>query len=437
MAGNGIGLGLIGCGTVGSGVIKLLNDEADLYARRLGRPIELRRVLRRSTRKDDITAALPEGTVTTDPETFFTTDDMPIVIELAGGTDAAGDYVRRAVGMGKHVVTANKALLSAQGMELFALARQHDVAIAFEASCAGGIPVITAMQHHLTANRITAMYGILNGTCNYILTRMTGAGLAYNEALAEAQEAGYAEADPTLDVNGGDTMHKLVILASLAFGAQVTEDHVQPTGIVSLDLNDIRFGEELGYRIKLLAIAEQSDAGLALSVAPCFLNKDEPLAQVTGSFNALSVFGHAVGHTMYYGRGAGQMPTASAVMGDVLNLAGGAYSTLFKQMVLWPDQQSAPRLVAAADARCRYYMRINAMERPGVVAAFSKVLGDQNISIAAVSQHEYVKGQFVPVVVVTHEARVGDVHEAAMRIADLDVIAGEPVSIRIVDPPAG
>ena len=437
MASDGIGVGLIGCGTVGSGVLTLLLDEAELYARRLGRRLELRRVLRRSAQEDATTARLVAGVVTTDADDFFATDDMQIVVELVGGTEAAGDYVRRALEMGKAVITANKALISADGVALFELAREHGTVVAFEASCAGGIPIITALQHHLAANRITAMYGILNGTCNYILTRMTGAGLAYDDALAEAQAAGYAEADPTLDVNGSDTMHKLLILASLAFGVRMDGGHVEPRGIDTLELRDIRFGEELGYTIKLLAIAERVGEGLSLSVEPCFLHAGEPLAQVGGSFNALSVFGHALGHNMYLGRGAGMMPTASAVMGDVLNVASGAYGALFDGLRVWPDQQEAVRWLGGDESRGRYYLRVNAMDRPGVVAAFSKALGDQNISIAAVSQHEVNADQFVPVVIVTHEARAGDVRTAAGHIAALDEIDGEPVCIRIVDFPEG
>jgi homoserine dehydrogenase len=281
------------------------------------------------------------------------------------------------------------------------------------------------------------MYGIFNGTCNYILTQMTGAGQAYDEALADAQRLGYAEADPTLDVTGGDTMHKLVILASLAFGAQVAEDHVPCEGIDRLHLADIQFGIEMGYQIKLLAIAERTSAGLALSVGPCFVHRDEPIAQVRGSFNAMSLYGHAVGHTFYYGRGAGQMPTASAVVGDLLNLASGSFGALFAAARTWPDQQAPPDLADPDEVQTRYYMRVNALDRPGVLARVSDVLGRHDVSIAAVNQHEQNTGEFVPLVVITHDTAAGALRRAADEIAGLDVIEGQPVCIRIIDMPEG
>jgi homoserine dehydrogenase len=437
MASNAVGIGLVGCGVVGGGVVKLLVEQAEMYAARLGRPLALRRVICRREDVGEATAQVPSDCLVHDIDAFFATPDMDIVIELAGGTGFAKAVVEQAIKAGKHVVTANKALLSAHGPELFKLARENGVAIGFEASCGGGIPIITAMQHNLSSNQMTAMYGILNGTCNYILTQMTGQGQAYADALADAQALGYAEADPTLDVTGGDTMHKLVILASMLFGAQVREADVPCRGIDTLDLLDIRYAQQMGYTIKLLATAERSEGGLALSVAPCFVHNDEPLAQVSGSFNAVSLFGDAVGHTMYYGRGAGRMPTASAVVGDVLNIATGAYAALYKNLRMWADQQPAAPLVDPGELSSRYYLRINPLDVPGVVAQFSSVLGDEGISIAAVSQHEQAVGQFVPVVIITHEASFGAVSRAAKRIAELDVIEGSPVVIRIIDMPEG
>ncbi len=437
MAQKAVGVGLIGCGTVGSGVVKLLVEQAEWYAQRAGRPIEVRRVLCRAEDVGPHTAQVPEGLLVHDLDAFFDTPDMDIILELAGGTTFAKQVVERALQAGKHVVTANKALLSAHGPELFAVARQNHAAIAFEASCLGGCPVITAMQFNLAANRISAMYGIFNGTCNYILTQMTDQGQAYDEALADAQQLGFAEADPTLDVSGGDTMHKLVILASLAFGARVEEKHVPCEGIDRLELVDIGLGAEMGYEIKLLAIAEQTDAGLTLSVGPCFVHADEPIAQVKSSFNAMSLYGHAVGHTLYYGRGAGQMPTASAVVGDLINLVAGSYGALFENMATWPDQQPAPKLADLDRVTARYYLRVNALDQPGVLARVAEVLGEHGVSIAAVNQHEQSVGQFVSLVVITHEAATGAVRRAADDIAQMDVIDGEPICIRIIDMPEG
>jgi homoserine dehydrogenase len=432
-----VGIGLIGCGTVGSGVVKLLLEERDLYARRLGRPLELRRVLVREKDLHYKTQQVPPALLTTDPEQFFATADMPILVELGGGRGAISAMVRRALTLQKHVVTANKALLSVEGPELFALARQNQVTVSFEASCGGGIPCLTALHFGLMANRIDGIYAILNGTSNYILTEMTQKQKSYATALKEAQEAGFAEADPTLDVSGGDAAHKLAIVASGAFGVQAVAGQVWCEGIDTLDLGDVRFGAELGYDIKSLAIAERSDAGLSLRVHPCFLHRSQLLAQVHGSFNALSIFGHATGHTMYYGRGAGMMPTASAVVSDILNVASGWYPRAFETLRLWSDQQPAPTLVSPDDCRSRFYLRVNAKDQPGVMAKITGILGAAGISLSAVMQHEAGAGQFVPVVILTHQARQGSVLGALRQVQDLDVVQGPPVRIRIVDIPQG
>ncbi len=437
MTGTAIGVGLIGCGTVGGGVAKLLREQADVYAQRIGRPIVLRRLLDKEKDRVIQSGLADAGIVTDDVDSFFDTPDMQIVIELAGGTGAASTFVQRALKAGKHVVTANKALLAEQGPELFALAREHDASIAFEASCGGGIPCVTALQFGLMANRIDALYGILNGTCNYILTEMTGKGNTYDKALADAQQLGYAEADPTLDVTGGDTAHKIAILASLAFGVKITDDQVPARGVDGLDLNDLNFGAELGYDIKLLAIAERQPDGdsIGVGVEPCFIHKSELLAQVGGAFNALSVYGHAVGHTLYYGAGAGQMPTASAVVADVMNIAAGWYPKAFAAMRLTPDLHAPAKLADPQSLKSRYYLRINAMDKPGVIAQATAALGDKSISLSAVLQHETNAGSYVPVVIVTHGAKQGDLLEAAKHIESMEVIDGPPVIIRIVDLP--
>jgi homoserine dehydrogenase len=428
---------MIGCGTVGSGVAKLLRDEASRYAARAGRGIELRRVLVRDAAKAKARGLMADELITTDADAFFATDGLDIIVEVAGGRGPVADYVRRALEAGKPVVTANKALLAAEGAELFALARRHGACIAFEASCAGGIPIVTALKFGLMANRIDAMYGILNGTCNYILTEMTQRGIDYDTALSQAQALGFAEADPALDVSGQDAGQKLAVLASLAFGERVAASDVWCFGVDDLNLADIKFGQELGYDIKLLAIGERTDAGLSLRVHPCFINDREPLAQVHGSFNALSVYGHATGHTMYYGRGAGEMPTAGAVVSDILNIAGGWYPVAFESMNLWPDGHEAAEVASSDELKMRFYLRVNALDVPNVMAQITHVLGESGISISAVLQHESAVGQFVPVVILTHEARQGDIRAAADRIEQLDAINSAPVVIRIIDMPQG
>jgi len=430
-----IGIGLIGLGTVGGGVAKLLATHADLYTARLGRPVELRGVLVRDRAKALARNAVDASLVTDDADAFFKRD-VEIVVEVAGGVDPVGGYVERALQAGKHVVTANKSLLAQRGPQLFALARKHRVAIAFEASCAGGIPVITALQFGLMANRITALYGILNGTCNYILTQMTRHGRTYAEALAEAQKLGYAEADPTLDVCGADAAQKLSILASLAFGAQVLGDRVACEGIDRLEIADIHFAQELGYDIKLLGLAERTDDGrINVGVRPCFLHVDDLLAEVSGAFNALSIYGDALGHSFYYGAGAGEMPTASAVVSDLLNLASGWYAQAFASMRLTGDLHAPATLLDTADLESRFYLRVNAMDLPGAMAQITRVLADHRISISAAMQHERNAGRFVPVVVLTHESRQGDLLAAVSKVQALDCIEGEPVVIRIVDLP--
>lgn len=436
MAESVIGIGMIGCGTVGGGVATLLREMAQTYAQRAGVKLELRRMLVRDAAKAVASGAVDQAIVTTDAEAFFSTPGLSIIVEVAGGKGVISQHVRRALTSGKHVVTANKSLLAAEGDELFALARKHNVSIAFEASCGGGIPIITAMEFGLMANRIDALMGILNGTCNYILTEMVQKEKSYAVALKEAQDLGFAEADPTMDVSGRDAAQKLAVLASLAFGVHVADEQVASEGIDTLELQDIRFAGELGYTIKLLAIAERvGDARFSLRVQPCFVHKSLPLAQVNGSFNALSVYGHANGHTMYYGRGAGRMPTASAVVSDLLNVAAGWYPHAFAHMKLWCDSHAPVKPVDAGDLESRFYLRINALDVPGVMGKVSTILGDAGISISAILQHEADAGKMVPVVITTHRARRGAVIAALDRIEKLDVIAGRPVAIRIVDMP--
>lgn len=445
---NGVvGVGLIGLGTVGGGVAEMLKLHRLMYAHRLGRSVELRRVLVRDVAKakarDDI--SVDASLITDDAEAFFATDEMSIVAEAAGGLGPVEALVRRTLETGRHVVTANKALLAAKGSELFALARQHGVSIAFEASCGGGIPCVTAIQFGLMANDVLALRGILNGTCNYILTRMTREGMSYIDALAEAQRLGYAEADPTMDVSGRDSAQKLAILTSLAFGQRVDAEVPPCRGIDTLEGLDLRLGAEMGYDLKLLSTAEvhRADDGgplpVALETGPCFVKRDTPLAGVRGAFNAVEVVGDYVGPTLFYGQGAGRGPTASAMVSDILNVASGWYPAAFASMRLTPDLQGHPPLLAPDEHRSRFYLRVMVLDRPGVMARVTGVLGELNISLSAMLQHEAEEaggkgeGGHVPVVILTHEAKRGDVRRAVERIAGFEDVAGEPVVIRVVD----
>ncbi|MEM1355870.1 MAG: homoserine dehydrogenase [Planctomycetota bacterium] len=431
-----VGIGMIGLGTVGGGVAKLLRDEAELYTQRTGKRIELRRVMVRDTERARQSGLVDPAIVTGDVADLLG-EQIDVVIEVAGGVDPVGGLMERLLGAGKHVVTANKSLLAAHGPALFALARKHGVSIAFEASCGGGIPCVTALCCGLMANRIDALFGILNGTCNYILTEMTRNGKTYAAALQEAQEKGYAETDPTLDVSGADAAQKLAVLASLAFGVQIVGDDVPTIGIDHLELKDIRFASELGYDVKLLAAAERwpGEQWVNVEVQPCFIKKDELLAQVIGPFNALSVHGHAVGHTMFYGQGAGQMPTASAVVSDLLGVVSGWYPAAFEGMKLTPDLADPAPLLDQADTESPYYLRMETLDVPGVMAKVTGILGEQEISLSAVLQHESRAGEVVSLVVTTHRARRGDVQAAAEKIAELEPIQGEPVVIRVIELP--
>lgn len=438
-----VGVGLIGFGTVGSGVAKLLHDEAARYERATGKRLVLRRVLVRDGAKAKA-AAQTAGTVspdlvTTSADDFFATPHLDIVIEVAGGIAPTGDLVRRALSAGLPVVTANKSLLAHHGPELFALARAKGVHISFEAACGGGIPCILALTLGLQANTISGLFGILNGTTNYILSQMANHGQSYAEALAGAQKLGYAEADPTMDVSGEDAKQKLCILASLAFGARIAPAGVPCEGIERLEKADFAHGDEMGYAIKLLATAERwpGHEWVCVQVRPCFVKKTALIAQVQGGFNALSVIGHATGHTMYYGAGAGSLPTASAVVADLLNSVSGVAGTAFRHLKFAPDLQEDAPIINTADTESPFYLRLKANDRPGVIAQVTKILGDHGVSISGVLQHTVKKGEaHVPLVITTHQVRQGTLETAAAEIEKLEAIADKPMILRIVELPA-
>jgi homoserine dehydrogenase len=337
---------------------------------------------------------------------------------------------------GKDVVTANKALLAVHGDEVFDAARRHGRAIAFEASVAGGVPIIAALTHSLAANQVQAVQGILNGTSNFILTAMTEDGVAYSEALAEAQRRGYAEADPTLDVDGTDAAHKLAILAHIAFGVSVPLSAIETRGIAAIDAIDIRFAGELGYTIKLLAEAFLIEKRLALHVSPVLLRRNAPLSLVRGAYNAIYVLGDAVGDTLYYGQGAGQMPTASAVTADLIDLAIGRAQRTFQTLRLWPANGERVQPRAAETVKTRFYLRLLVLDQPGVLAEVAHVLADHQISISSVIQHEApeeVEGQRVHLVIMTHTAPTGAFREAAAQLDRLSSVSGPCVYYPVGD----
>lgn len=437
MTDSPIGICLLGSGVVGSGVARILREQHDLIDRRTGLRFEIRHVVVRDPSKHAEAATKFKLPLTANADAAIDDPRVGIVVETVGGTSAAGTYIERALRLGKPVVTANKSLLAARGPELFALARKHNTCIAFEASCGGGIPIIDALSRGLIANRIDALVGILNGTCNVILTRMTRSAWTYARALEEAKKLGFAEADPTLDVSGRDTAQKLALLAGLAFNVRVAEADIHVEGIEALQPVDIAFANDLGYVIKLLAIAER-DAGngrLALRVHPALVHKDDMLAEVSGGFNAISVYGHALGHTLFYGRGAGQMPTASAVVADLVSVAMGTTPLMFKRLRTYPDAVPAAETVPMEQTRTRYYLRLMCRDQPGVMGHVAQLLGQHGISLSAIRQPETDHVEHVPVVITTHSAPEGPLREALRTIDALPTIIPPTVCLRVMEPP--
>jgi homoserine dehydrogenase len=363
--------------------------------------------------------------------------EVDIIIETMGGTQPALQYVLAALAAGKHVVTANKALLAEHGPSVFAEARASKRAVAFEGSVGGGIPIVQALGFALAANQVQSIAAIVNGTCNFILTQMTREGLAYDQALRQAQQLGYAEADPTLDVDGTDTAHKLAILAQLAFETGIPLDAIPRQGIDRLNLADLKYAGELGYAIKLLALAKLSKAGLELRVAPTLVKHGTPLAEVRGPYNAIRVVGDAVGDTLFYGRGAGAMPTASAVVGDLIDVITGRAAVESRVLNLWSDSAPAVVLTPASQVKSRYYLHFTIADRPGVLARLAQILGEKGISIASVIQHDpgddAPEHSPVPLVIMTHLAVQADLHAALAVIDGLEVVHAPSVCLGVED----
>ncbi len=427
-----IGIGLLGVGTVGGGVLKIYGQHrADLEAR-AGCRLRLTAVAARHITTPRAGLSLDDWPLTTDPELVLGDPAVALVIEAIGGLEPARTYVLRALAAGKHVITANKALLAVHGPELFDEARRHGVLLGFEAAVAGGVPIIAALRDGLAANRILSLHGIVNGTSNFILTKMTDEGREFGDVLREAQASGYAEADPALDVEGIDSAHKLQILASLAFRTRVDLKDIHTEGITRIMPAEIAHARELGYRIKLLAIAKATDGALETRVHPTMIPAASPLAAVSGVFNAIFVSGDAVGDQMFYGRGAGQLPTASAIWSDALEIA----RRIAHHHVALPEDfplagRSNLRLRPMTEIRSAYYLRVMAQDRPGVLSQVAGILGRHEISIVSVIQKGRAQAAAVPVVMMTHEAVEQNMRRALEEIDRLAVVAGPTVMLRV------
>jgi homoserine dehydrogenase len=425
-----ISVGIIGFGTVGTGTVKILLENREIIKERLGFEINLRRIADLDVEKDR-GIKLPKGIMTTIVDDILRDPEIDIVVELIGGIRPAKDFILKAINNHKHVVTANKALLATEGNEIFALAHKKGVEIGFEASVAGGIPIIKVIREGLVANRIKAVYGIINGTSNYILTKMTEENVEFSEALKEAQALGYAEDDPTLDIEGIDSAHKLSILACLSYGILVSYKDIYTEGISRVTPQDIGFASELGYKVKLLAIAKESDSKIELRVHPTMLPKEYLISKVDGPFNAIYVEGDATGSTLYYGKGAGSMPTGSAVVSDIVDIARNIRKNATGRVPVLTRTLRNLRIKKMDDVTSKYYFRFSALDKPGVLSKISGILGSYNISIASVIQKGRRVGEAVPLVVLTHEAKEKDVRQAIREIDQLPVVMDKTVFIRV------
>ena len=427
--------GLIGFGTVGAGVVKLLSENAALIEQKLGARLSLKKVADLDITTDRGVAVVP-GLLTTNVSEVLDDPEIAIVIELIGGYEPAKTFVLRAINAGKHVVTANKALLAVHGEEIFAAAAAKRVEVLFEPAVGGGIPVLSAIRGNLAANRFSTVLGILNGTCNYILTRMTEEGAEFATVLKTAQELGYAEADPTFDVEGIDTSHKLCLLVSLCFGTRVKLKDVHTEGISSLSPVDISFAREFGYKIKLLAIGKQDGNCIEARVHPTMIPLHYPMADVDGVFNAVRLAGDFVGPVMFYGRGAGMNPTASAVVGELVDISRNILAGIGRRTAplgyLDANVATLP-IKPMGEIISKYYLRFSVVDRPKVLSRISGVLGDHGISIESMIQTARSARESVPIVIMTHEAKEADVRAALAEIDALEIITEKTNLIRIED----
>ena len=427
---NPVNIGLLGLGTVGGGTREVLARNAEEIARRAGREIQISKAAVRNLDRDAGGIALTEN-----PREVVSAPDIDVVVELIGGYEPARSLVLEAIAHGKHIVTANKALIALHGNELFAAAHEHGVMIAFEAAVAGGIPIIKAIREGLAGNRIESLAGIINGTSNFILTEMRDKGRPFADVLADAQRLGYAEADPTFDVEGIDAAHKLTILASIAFGIPLQFDKVYTEGISHITPLDVTYAEQLGYRIKHLGIARHTAEGVELRVHPTLIPERELIANVNGVMNAVLIKGDAVGPTLYYGAGAGAEPTASAVVADLVDVVRTLTAdpgNRVPHLAFQPDQLADTPVLGMEQVQTAYYLRLLADDKPGVLADVTRMLGDAGISIEAIIQKEPDPGvNQVPVIMLTHCIREQQMNQAITRIEALNAISGQVTRIRM------
>ncbi len=430
-----IKIGILGFGTVGTGLIKILFQNQTSIEEKLGARIVIKKIADIDIKRDR-GINIPQEILTTDCMEVIDDPEIDIVVELIGGYEPARTYIIESISRGKNVVTANKALLATKGLEIFNLAYKKGVDIGFEGSVGGGIPIIRAVKEGLVANNILSIYGIINGTANYILSKMAHEGGKFKDVLRKAQEKGYAEADPTLDVEGIDSAHKLAILVSLCFGTKIFLEDIYTEGISHISPLDIKFAKEFGYSIKLLAIAKTEGNSISARVHPTMLPQNHPLSAVDGVFNAIAIHGDAVGPTIFYGRGAGMMPTGSAVMSDIIDIS---------RNIIHKSQQRLPplgyqwnrikdiKIKPIEELEVRYYLRFSVIDRPGVLSKISGILGDNNISIASVIQKGRQIEGAVPVVMITHEAKERNIRKALELINNLPVVLEKTILIRIED----
>lgn len=430
---DAVGVGIIGFGTIGTGVIRVLRDHATDITRRMGFPVEVVRVADLDTRRDR-GVKLKRGVLIKDARKLIQDPDVDVVVELVGGIEPAGSFLKEAIAAGKCVVTANKALLSGTGPALARAAENAGVTLGFEASVGGGIPIMRVLREALAGDRNLEVYGIVNGTANYILSRMTEGKGDFAEVLAEAQAMGLAEADPTYDVDGIDSLHKLVILVAMAFGKRIDPRAVHVEGIRRIAAADIAYAREFGYTIKLLAAARFTDSGIEARVHPSMVPNTHLLSQVSGPFNAICLRGRALGTSIYYGQGAGMMPTATAVVADILDAARAIRTSVDACVPPYginAKDLGTARILPMDRTSHEHYIRFQLADRPGVLAKISSVLAKEGISIATVSQHEAARRGTIPVVMRTHRAKESALRRALARISDLDDSRANPVVIRV------
>lgn len=429
MSKNKINIGLIGFGTIGAGVVEIFNKNQDILSKKCGKPVNLKKVADLDITTDRGVKVKP-GILTTDVNDVLENDDIDIVIELIGGYEPAKTFILKAMENGKHVVSANKALIAKHLEELMETANKNNVRFSFEASVGGGIPVLQPLNECLAANRFEAIYGIMNGTANYILTKMTELGSAFEDVLKEAQEKGYAEADPTFDIEGHDTAQKLIVLTKLGFGEYVPQEKFHVEGITKITPEDIKFANnELNYVIKLLGIAKQTNGGLEIRVHPTFLPKDYLLASVNDVFNAIYLVGDFVGPVMLYGQGAGRMATASAVVGDCLDIA----FTEDKKISYGPVDSQVKSIKSISDIITKYYISLQALDKPGVLKNITEILNQNGISVESITQKTNSENEAVPIIIVTHETKEDNIQKAIKTIDNLEYVEKESNIIRILE----